>query len=298
MKDKTYGYEISNGKLRVQKKEAKVIRFIFEELMNEVTPTMIATILNEQKVETRKKNGKWTHARIVQIIRNKRYSGELGYPPIVSKHLQKQTIQILESSSLSKYRLDSSQRNKQSPFYKKIKCAECGYSMWLYEKGGPKFWRCTSNKFAICDVYHKWDGVLDEDIHHVTVAMINELAENIDLIQNVGTLHHNLLEIVKLENELKEKINHDPFNIKAIEELLLKKYELKYEQFVHDYISETVQLQYYLKRIGAVSKLTHEIVNKIINKIEISRDGKIIYTLNNHQKVTKSITIVREIPHG
>lgn len=67
-----------------------------------------------------------------------------------------------------------------------------------------------------------------EDLVMNDIAMMNELIENTDLIQNIGTKQHNLLEIVRLENKLKEKINLDPFDIEAIEELLLKKYDLKY----------------------------------------------------------------------
>lgn len=298
MKDKTYGYEIVEGKLRVCKSEAKVVRSIFEYLMNDVTTYRIANLLNEENVETRKKNGRWTHSRISQMIRNKRYSGELGYPLIIRKQIQKQAIEKLESNSRARCRLTNSKNNNESPFYKKMKCAECGYRLCLHETNGIKYWRCSSNMLSICNLYHKWDGVFDEEIYDTTMKMMNELVQDLNLIKNTGTKQLNHLEIVKIDNQIKEKMNHSTFDVKEIEKLFIQKYDLKYRQLCTDHAMETIQLQLYLKQLGKISRLNHEIVNKVIRKMEITKEEKIIYTLWNYQKIEKAITIVREIHHG
>ena len=78
MLDRTFGYEISNGKYRVQKTEAKYVRKIFQDVIDNRSYVQIAKWLNDNKVKTRKQGGKWSHTMVKRTILNRRYSGEIG----------------------------------------------------------------------------------------------------------------------------------------------------------------------------------------------------------------------------
>ena len=65
------------GELVIVKKEAKVIRFIFNSYLESHTPTEIAQMLTEGGIPTVKGNRTWTSAAILSILRNEKYVGDV-----------------------------------------------------------------------------------------------------------------------------------------------------------------------------------------------------------------------------
>ena len=57
MLDRTFGYEIVDGKYRVQKTEAGIVRTVMEKVISGESYFKISKQLNADKVKTRKKAG-------------------------------------------------------------------------------------------------------------------------------------------------------------------------------------------------------------------------------------------------
>ena len=159
MLDRTYGYEVKNGRYQICRMEAGIVRQIFADVIDGKGVHRIATDLNERNILTRREGGKWYHGMITKMIRNPRYSGERGYPGIVKKSVQNEAITALERKSLYRTRTNSNRRNKQSPLNGMIKCQNCGSGFCLYEVNEIRFWRCTSyDGKSGCNLYRRWDG--------------------------------------------------------------------------------------------------------------------------------------------
>lgn len=299
MLDQLYGYEVKDGRYRVQKKEAKIIRSVFNDIIDGKSTISVANDLNEQGIRTRKKDAKWYHGMISRMIRNRRYCGELGYPKIVNVSIQNEAINSLENRRLRKGRLDSNERNKASPFYKRIRCKNCGSQFWLYECNDIFYWRCTADiRTGGCGLYHRDDGIKDDDIHGVVLEAINDLISSPELIMNLGTMQPNHLEIVKLENKIKRLLHSDNQDMERIEKLLKDKYQLSYAQYDTDYISETMVLKAKVSKLYHQTEITRDLVKSLIKEILIDENGKITIIFINHQCIEKQASIIRGIPHG
>ncbi len=109
MLDKTYGYEVKDGRYQICRTEAKIVRQIFTDVIDGKSAYGIVADLNERNIQTRRKNGKWYHGMITKIVRNPRYSGERGYPGIVKKSVQNEAITAMERKSLYRIRTSATE---------------------------------------------------------------------------------------------------------------------------------------------------------------------------------------------
>ena len=299
MLDQLYGYEVKDGIYRVQKNEAKIIRAVFNDIIEGKSIVSIANDLNEKGIRTRKKDAKWYHGMISKMIRNRRYCGELGYPKIVNVSIQNEAIRCLDNRSFRKGRLKSSKRNKESPFYKMIYCRNCGSNFWLYEGSELFYWRCTADiRTGGCGLYHRNDGIKDEDIHDVVLEAINDLIGSPELIMNLGSMKPNHLEIVRLDNEIKKLLQSNQEEIAMVGKLLKDKYQLSYAQYDADYISETMVLKAKVSKLYHQTVITRDLVKSLIKEILIDENGKVTIVFINHQCIKKQVSIIRGIPHG
>lgn len=240
MQDNVFGYEIKDGAYRVNKTEARFVRKAFKQYLNGTSTPLISKSFNEMNVSTRKKNGRWTHSMIISMLKNKRYCGELGYPKIVCKSMQEEAIKRLYDSNFYKGRSEAKKLNQMSPFYKMMECRHCGNRIWLYENDGISYWCATRTKTK-CDLadHRKKIGIIDEELHRCTLRLINELIENPSNIEHVENLNYNNLEVVKIENQIDQLLCNESNNVGEINELLKRKYELLYERYENDNISES-----------------------------------------------------------
>lgn len=299
MQDRIYGYEIVSGRLQVKKTEAKIIRNIFDEVLNENSLMSIAGKLNNMEILVRKKNGNWTHSMVSNIVKNRRYCGELGYPKIINKNIQDKAAAMLKNKALHKGKVASSNLNKESPFYKKVECKTCGRKIWLYDHEGIRYWHCASvNMKYNCKTYRKWEGYLDIELQQLVLSFINELINDPMQIQYEENVRHNNLEIVKIENEIKNKMNRVKCDMCEIRRLLAKKYSMKYLQYEDDKISETVILKKRLSEMKHQDKLTHELVSSVIRKITIDRSGTVSIILLNDQIMKRTLVLRKVDEYG
>jgi len=96
-----YGYRVEKGKIEINEDEAKVIRMIFNEYINGLGCTKIAKKLREMGVE-KIKGGKWNSERVVEILKNEKYTGNaMLQKKYVKDHLTKALVR--NKGELSRY---------------------------------------------------------------------------------------------------------------------------------------------------------------------------------------------------
>ena len=77
-----FGFEIREGSLHVSAEEAAIVREVFDRCLAGETTQAIAEGLNVRGVRA-KRDGRWTHARVLYILHNPLYSGFLRWDGIV-----------------------------------------------------------------------------------------------------------------------------------------------------------------------------------------------------------------------
>ncbi len=99
------GYEVSEGALRINDREAVIVRDIFERAQAGKTMEEIASELNDEHIVT-KRGASWTSVKIYRILHNPVYAGHLRWDrferkaehePIVSVDLFNQVQQALRA---------------------------------------------------------------------------------------------------------------------------------------------------------------------------------------------------------
>lgn len=87
-----YGYNVKKHNLTINEEQAAVVREIFDMYLNGKGSNVIARTLNEQAVPA-PRGETWHQARIMQILRNEKYIGDLNLQKYYSEnHITKRTL--------------------------------------------------------------------------------------------------------------------------------------------------------------------------------------------------------------
>ncbi|MCX7904157.1 MAG: recombinase family protein [Caloramator sp.] len=164
-----YGYRIEKGKIEINEDEAKIVRMIFDDYINGMGCTKIARKLREMGAE-KIRGGKWNSERVVEILKNEKYTGNaLLQKKFVKDHLTKTLVR--NKGYLPKYYAEEThpaiidlvtfqkaqeileeRRLKYSPqeegsnhlFSRRIICGICGKKYRRKINGKRVIWHCFS----------------------------------------------------------------------------------------------------------------------------------------------------------
>jgi len=149
----SFGYERKDKKLIINKKEAEIVRMIFEKYLKTGSINRVYDFLKEKNIKNRQ--GKiFSKDRLAFILRNIAYTGKIKYAgkiyqgihqPIISEELF-ELAQKTHKRRIRKFRI-----YRDFLFGGLIKCKECGYTMsacftnkWREEKMRRYYYyRCT-----------------------------------------------------------------------------------------------------------------------------------------------------------
>ena len=137
-----YGYQIEDGKLTFQPREAAVVRRVFALYLEGTTQRKIADTLNGEGILYSPERPVWTSSRISFILRNQRYMGGDGYPVLICT----ETFQAVQAA-LRKKRGERTRRHRPvSALREKLRCP-CGGHLKRWFSSAHKqdtlYLRCT-----------------------------------------------------------------------------------------------------------------------------------------------------------
>ena len=198
-----FGYKRENKKLIINKKEAEIIRLMFETYLKTGLVTEVYNFLKEKKIKTRQGNS-FTKAAIASLLRNVVYAGKTKYSaqifqgvhqPIISGELF-ELAQKTHKKRIRKFRI-----YRDFLFGGLINCQECGHKMTScftnkHRNGKLKryyYYRCTStNKKG-------WQACLTKEVSAERIE--NYILENLERISLDKSYLENL--VFKLNHGLK-----------------------------------------------------------------------------------------------
>ncbi|MCB2361599.1 recombinase family protein [Clostridium estertheticum] len=164
-----YGYKIDKGKIEINRVEAEIVRMIFKDYIDGMGCTLIAKKLCEKGVK-KLRGGIWNSERVVDIIKNEKYTGNaLLQKKYVKDHLTKTLV--WNKGNLPKYYAEEThpaiidnaifqraqeiisenrklysgkKQSKNYPFTGKIVCGICGKNYRHKNKRGKISWSCST----------------------------------------------------------------------------------------------------------------------------------------------------------
>lgn len=212
-----YGYRIEKGKIEINEDEAKIVRMIFEDYINGLGCTRIAKKLREMGIE-KIRGGKWNSERVVEILKNEKYTGNaLLQKKFVKDHLTKTLVKNkgdlpkyyaeethpaiidLETFQRAQEILDKRKEKYSSKgevsnhiFQRKIICGICGKKYRRKINGKRAIWHCSTylkyGKDACQSKQIPEDVLVKLTLEVLNLSEFDEefISENIKVIQVSG----------------------------------------------------------------------------------------------------------------
>ena len=218
-----YGYDLVDGDLVINQKEAEVVRRIYRDYLNGKSSKEITDELNAEGIR-RKRGGKWKPHDISMLFLNEKHLGtsilqktykDEQIPPKLHrnrgqkpKYLAEGTHEaIVDEQTYKQVRAEVEKRtsrvNKVNPpkypFRKKIVCAACG--AWFNRKKTKTetFWRCARNlgmREGKCDMQgvpeRKLEGMATDvlGLEKFSAEVFKEEVEKIEVLRNQKVVFH------------------------------------------------------------------------------------------------------------
>ena len=250
-----YGYANVDGQMVIHEEQAKVVRFIFEQILSGNSTHKVAKILEEKGIPT-KKGGKWSSTTVRAIIGNEKYIGDIlfqktytdsrfcrhinqgdvdqyymenHHEPIISREVYEKAAQLINQRAKEKgVEKGSNKYSKSYPFTKKIICGECGTVFKRRIHGnGEKYiaWCCTLHieDKDKCSMQF----IREVDLERAFVTMINKLifAHRIILKPLLDSLRGvNKADNISRINEIEEMMEQNLNRRQALVTLMTKGY--------------------------------------------------------------------------
>lgn len=198
-----YGYDNVDGEMVINKSQAKIVRFIFAEILSGKGTHKIANELNRRKVPT-KKGGRWTSTTIRGMVSNEKYTGDVifqktftdehfnrhnnngekdqylirnHHEPIISHENFEAAQDIIDQRGKEKgLEKQNTKYQNRYPFSGKIICDQCGgtFKRRSHSSGRHRIaWCCSNHIVNIKKCSMKY--VPETDFEYAFVTMMNKL---------------------------------------------------------------------------------------------------------------------------
>ena len=140
-----YGYTVRNGNTVIERKEADVIREIFEAYIQGSSLKAIAEELTGRKIPYSEKTDIWDKARIARIIDNAKYIGDGEYDPIVDETIYETAVNLKTARQRNTCEKNCEAINLLRGY---VRCAKCGAPMRRRVSNKHRVresWMCTND---------------------------------------------------------------------------------------------------------------------------------------------------------
>ena len=275
-----YGYEMRNGIIQIDDKEANILINIFEQYINGSNLKEIANSLTISKIEYLPDECNWNKSRIKRMIEDKRYVGDEKYPQIINEEIYIKANNIKQARRTTKNYVVTAE-NK--PVVYLVYCAECGsplYHLTDNRYAEKESWYCKSEecKFTI-------KMTIDELQNRITDLM-NEVIANKDLIEYSEYDTETPIEIMRLENEIERKLEQLDFNKDELQNLILECATKKYDEDKSArHITDRLKADF--EKLSPLSTFSMELFEKTVSAIYIDKRGSVSIMLKNGNIIGK-----------
>ena len=194
-----YGFDMVDGELVINEKEAGVVRRIFNMYLHGIGKQRIADILNEEAVPKKYGKKKWHHTMISYILSNERYVGDallqknyttdvLPFKRVINKGekpkyyienagpsiIPKETFYAAKAFSQKKKCFRRS--NAEHCLSQMLICPKCGKAFRRLDNGDKHYWIASTSEKRNCDCINY--RLKEEGVYEAFCIMIYKLKEN------------------------------------------------------------------------------------------------------------------------
>ncbi|MCR5019694.1 recombinase family protein [Ruminococcus sp.] len=273
-----YGYILAEGRIAVDVGEAEIIRRIFEEKVNGLSGSKIGATLFDEQILYFSEDKKKAVDKVYCILRDGRYCGADGYPPII-------TEDIFGASNIG----NTVKKPKVPDTYTVLKklsfCTVCGTNMVHFsDRTGFKRWRCTHKG---CTNFQPRipDDFFVSAVHSIMNAVVSEP----DMLETDTplTVYEPTDEIRQAEKEISQLCAAAPIEYELIKAKTLALAVMKYNACTYSrepYITQ--ELQDIIADHELTNTIDTELLLQTISRITVDENKTIAIEFRNGKHIT------------
>ena len=274
----SFGYKVADGYIKVNEKEAEIVKNIFEKYIEGNTLKQISDELTANKIEFDVNNCNWNKNKVFRIIGNSKYLGNDKYPKVVDDFTYRKANAIMESKG-----------NKKLPRSKVVDdiiglvyCKECGKQMYRRSKTGTHGrWRCHNQ----CQI----EMIIDDDVIISEILNVFKSVKDISDIEHTEEDKGNIYNIdsIRYQNEIAKLLSEKSPTFQKGKNLILRYAGLKF-QLCQEHKGKDLDEFIFMEINNMVSKneLNGIMLKRIIKKINIDKNGQFYIELINDRVIT------------
>ena len=272
-----YGYILAEGKIAVDVGEAEIIRRIFDEKANGLSGSKIGAALYDEQIPYFSEDKKKAIDKVYSILRDGRYCGTDGYPPIISE-------EVFGASNIGRNAKSVKAPDTYTVLKKLSYCTVCGTNMVHFsDRSGFKRWRCTKKG---CSNFQP--RIPDDLFVSAVQSIINAVVSNPDMLATDTplTMYEPTDEIRQAEKEISQLCSVQPIEYEQIKAKMLALAVLKYNACTYSrepYITQ--ELQDIIADREPTNMIDTELLMKIASRITVDENKTIAIEFRNGKRI-------------
>lgn len=173
-----FGYEISDGEMKIVEREAEVVRGIYSLYVQGYSLKGITERLNLLPITYAGDGRAWDKNMVNRILENKKYTGDKDYLPIIPKETAKI---VLKRKSAKAEKVSPEDKERLDALRNKSRCQICGGRMIRQRAGsGEKrriYWKCAD----LNCIGHK-HVLLETKLENILTLLFNEISDDLGML--------------------------------------------------------------------------------------------------------------------
>lgn len=269
-----FGYQMIDGRIDVNVKEAQVVQFIFQKYSEGISAPKLTEQLPIFNIPYRE-GSQWNKNMVCRILDNRAYLGNDEYPPIIDERLFEKVFS--QRSIIQSGRLNPAIKSVRE----KLCCAKCGQKLTRSTHHSSK------NMVWICPNCEIETGTISDDelLERIIGALNFVISHPTQATQSSKAAECLSLEAMRLTNEINRKMSDPYISPDYLLELIKRSAQEKYNALQNQPVSWKDELL--KKALGSheyLESLDIQLFQKIVNKVLIASDTTVTLQLIN-QKV-------------
>ena len=274
-----FGYRYEDGKIVVNPDEQNTLQRICSEYLDGRSLLQIANGLESDKVEFAPGIITWNKARIMRIVDDDRYLGNVTYPQVIDEA----TVERMRSRKASRNTQTSTDRQSGIYLLKvPVVCPACGKPMHRLQDT-----RCKCTQKWVCNQCHIQIKKEDTELMGDIVDLLNGLIRNPEIIRPSQPIQAEpSIEQRRLDNEIARTLEGHEFDKATLREKLYQRVAIGYQQIGNEAYVE-YKLKNTLEQHDILDGFDSELTNKIVKLIRLAESGSVSIILINDQEIRK-----------
>ena len=272
-----YGYILAEGKIAVDVEEADIIRRIFDEKANGLSGSKIGATLYDEQITYFSEDKKKAIDKVYSILRDGRYCGTDGYPPIISE-------EVFGASNIGRNAKSVKVPDTYTVLKKLSYCTVCGTNMVHFsDRSGFKRWRCTHKGCA------NFQPRIPDDLFVSAVqSIMNAVVSAPDMLATDTplTVYEPTDEIRQAEKEISQLCSVQPIEYEQIKAKMLALTVMKYNACTYSrepYVTQ--ELQDIIADREPTNMIDTELLMKIASRITVDENKIIAIEFRNGKRI-------------